>query len=222
MVIQKPLVIDQAHISSPSDLCKEFQHLLVLWDLPLTSDVTSRTFQFLFLQGLLEQCSPTEYSQAWFMQAASNSIGMSISQFHPLSIVDSPTSTTYFKDACLMYSPALERTSPLPSCDLIMCQYSSSGSVPLSPVELYAMDEYHMNHWSLLLKISPCISLGAFPLEESKCLKVSLPVDATFSGHSVVEQDQESSIGGELSLNFGMLDGFVDQEQVHFSKTWVV
>ena len=118
-----------------------------------------------------------------------------------------------------MYSPALERTSPLPSCDLIMCQYSSSGSVPLSPVELYAMDEYHMNHWSLLLKISPCISLGAFPLEESKCLKVSLPVDATFSGHSVVEQDQESSIAMELSLNFDMLDGFEDQEQVHFSKT---
>ena len=131
--------------------------------LSASTDVQSKCFKYLFFQGLLEQCSLTEYSRGWFMQAASNCIGIKISQYHPLSIVDSPDCGSYFADACMCYAPSLNFTVHLPSCDLIMCQYTAGSINSLSPTELYMTDDYHMNHWSLLCQTSPGLALGNFP-----------------------------------------------------------
>ena len=211
--------VSQTHISSASDVCKEYNHLYALWGLIPSTDVTSRTFRFLFFQGLLEQCSPAEYSLAWFIQLASNSLGIKISQFHPLSVVDSPACGSYFSDACLVYTPAFHEKYAicLPSCDLIMCQSSFTGGEPLSPVQLYAMDDYCMNHWSLLFQISPSISLGSFPLEECKTIKLPLPVDILFASTAVVDQDKD--VCTSETSTFGILEAFDDEpeEQVLFS-----
>jgi hypothetical protein len=92
-----------------------------------------------------------------------------------------------------VYTPAFHEKYAicLPSCDLIMCQSSFTGGEPLSPVQLYAMDDYCMNHWSLLFQISPSISLGSFPLEECKAIKLPLPVDILFASTAVVDQDKD-------------------------------
>ena len=78
----------QDHISSPSDICKNVASLLAQWGVSNSIDPTSECFQLLFIQGLLDQCSPSEYSMGWFMQLSANinSIGIKISQYHPLSI----------------------------------------------------------------------------------------------------------------------------------------
>ena len=193
----------QDHVSSPSDICKNVASLLAQWGVSNSIDPTSECFKF--FQGLLEQCSPSEYSMGWFMQLSANSIGIKISQYHPLSIVDSPNSGSYFTDACMVYGTNLDVFVPLRTCDLMMCKHSPDCPNHLSPVELYVEDAYHMNHWALVCKIAPVLCLGQFPLEECKKLKVALAVvDKT-----VVEED------GELSnTSFGLLDGFGDQSQV--------
>ena len=175
--------------------------------LSVSTDVQSKCFKFLFFQGLLEQCSLTEYSMAWFMQAASNAIGIKISQYHPLSIVDSRNCGSYFTDACLCYTPSLNVTVHLPSCDLIMCQHKPGSINSLTPTELYITDEYHMNHWSLLCQTSPGLALGKFPFEECKTWKVPLPHVQFSSSCSVVEQDQQ------LCDSFLLVNGFGNQDE---------
>ena len=142
------------------------------------------------------------------MQAASNCIGIKISQYHPLSIVDSPDCGSYFADACMCYAPSLNFTVHLPSCDLIMCQYTAGSINSLSPTELYMTDDYHMNHWSLLCQTSPGLALGNFPCEECKTWKVPLHYvhDQFASSCSVVEEDPQFCNSGNVFNGFGYQD----------------
>ena len=73
------------------------------------------------------------------------------------------------------------------------------------------LDEYHMNHWTLLCQTSPQLGLGQFPLVECKHYKVSVQPVQKFSCPSVVEEDQESCNTGTGS--FGVLDGFETQNE---------
>ena len=185
--------------------------MVAVWGLSLSTEANSDCFKYLFFQGLLEQSCPTEYSMAWFIQLSANAIGIKISQYHPLSIVESPNAGSYFSDACFVYTPSLDVVVPLPSCDLMMCQYLSGSPNPLSPLELYMLDEYHMNHWTLLCQTSPQLGLGQFPLVECKHYKVSVQPVQKFSCPSVVEEDQESC--NTATGSFGVRDGFETQNE---------
>ena len=74
-----------------------------------------------------------------------------------------------------------------------------------------------MNHWSLLFQISPSTSLGSFPLEECKKIKLPFPVDILFASTAVVDQDKD--VCTSETSTFGILEAFDDEpeEQVIFS-----
>ena len=98
------------------------------------------------------------------MQAASNCIGIKISQYQSLSIVDSPNCGSCFADACMCYAHSLNFTVHLPSCNLSMCQYTAGSINSLTPTELNMTDDYHMNQWSLLCQTSPGLAFSGVPL----------------------------------------------------------